>query len=117
MCQKKNPKRPLSTDLVRSFIPRSTSSYEDLHIRRLFRLVAAANLFLVHFEGVTVCHFESIRRISRLHARTVKKEAHRADGLALAFAKRIHQLLQLGATLDLEEDLVVIICDFDVQMF
>lgn len=59
----------------------------------------------------------SIRRVSRLHACTVKKEAHRADGLALAFAKRIHQLLQLGAALDLEEDLVIVICDLDVQMF
>jgi len=37
--------------------------------------------------------------------------------LPLSLAKGLHQLFQLGAPLDLEEDFIVAVGDFDVQMF
>ena len=37
-------------------------------------------------------------------------------GLALALAEGIHQLLELGGALDLEEDLVVVVGDFNVEV-
>jgi hypothetical protein len=47
---------------------------------------------------------------------TVKEKAHRPDILALSLAESIHQLLQLGASLDLKENLIVIVGDFDIEM-
>lgn len=34
----------------------------------------------------------------------------------MPLAEGIHQLLQLGSSLDLEEDLIVVVCDLDVEM-
>lgn len=47
---------------------------------------------------------------------TVKEEPYCPYVLALSLAESIHQLLQLSASLDLEEDLIVIVGDFDVEM-
>lgn len=57
-----------------------------------------------------------VRGIRRLHSRAVKQEPHRVEGLALALAKGRHELLELGAALDLEEDLVVVVGDLDVEV-
>lgn len=38
-------------------------------------------------------------------------------GLSLAVAEGIHQFLQLRSPLDLEEDFVVVVSDFDVEVF
>lgn len=58
----------------------------------------------------------SFRCISRLDSGALEEEAARGDGLALPLAKGRHELLQLGGSLDLEEDLVVVVADFDVQV-
>lgn len=59
----------------------------------------------------------SIRCVSWLDTRAFKQESHSAGTLALAFAKCVHQLFQFGASLDLEEDLVIVVGDFDIEVF
>lgn len=57
-----------------------------------------------------------VRRVGSLDTLALEEEAHRGDSLALALAKGRHQLLQLRASLDLEEDLVVVVRDLDVEV-
>jgi hypothetical protein len=56
-----------------------------------------------------------IRAISILHTTTIEEEADGAASLALSITEGIHQLLEGRRALDLEEDLIVIIGDFDVE--
>lgn len=58
----------------------------------------------------------SVWGIRGLYALALEEESNRSQRLALAFAERGHQLLQLGAALDLEEHLVVIVGNLDVEM-
>jgi len=58
-----------------------------------------------------------LRVIRRIHPRPIKQEPAAPDILSLALAESIHELFQRGGTLDLEEDLVVVVGDFDVQVF
>lgn len=51
-----------------------------------------------------------------LHTLPVEQEPYTASGLALSVAEGIHQLLQLGCPLDLEEDFVVVVGDLDIEM-
>jgi hypothetical protein len=46
----------------------------------------------------------------------LKDESNGSRGFALTVAKRVHQLFQLGRTLDLEEDLVVVVRHLDVEV-
>lgn len=104
------------------------------------RALAAANLLLVDLEGVAVLHIElqyvsdipahgqmaampcvpactyRLRVVCGLHSLAVKEEAHAGDVLALAVAEGVHQLAELSRSLDLEEDLVVVIGDLDVEV-
>lgn len=57
-----------------------------------------------------------IRCVGRLDSLSLEEEANRVWRLALALAEREHELLELGAPLDLEEDLVVVICHLDVEV-
>jgi hypothetical protein len=57
-----------------------------------------------------------VRGVRGLDPRAVKEEAHRVEGLALTLAEGGHELLELGAALDLEEDLVVVVGDLDVEV-
>lgn len=54
--------------------------------------------------------------VRRVHSRAVEKEANAGEGLALALAEGVHELLELGGALDLEEHLVVVVGDLDVQV-
>ena len=74
----------------------------------------ATNLLLMDLERVAVLHLEGVGRVGRLDALALKEEAHRVQALALTLAKGVHELVELGRTLDLEEDLVVVIRDLDV---
>lgn len=47
---------------------------------------------------------------------TVEEKSNRGGCLSLTLAKGVHELRESGGTLDLEEDLVIVVCDFDVQM-
>lgn len=58
----------------------------------------------------------SFRRVGGLDTRAFKEKPYRAQRLALALAKGGHQLLQLGRSLDLEKDFVVIVRDLNVEM-
>ena len=58
----------------------------------------------------------SVGRIARLYSGSVKEEPDGSGGLPLTFAKRVHQLLQLRGALDLEENLIVVVCNFDIEM-
>lgn len=57
-----------------------------------------------------------IRGIVWLDALSVEEESHTLNALALTVAESIHQLLELGRALDLEEHLIVVVRHFDVQM-
>ena len=52
-----------------------------------------------------------------LHALPIKQEPDCSRRFSLSLAKGIHQLLELGGALDLEEDFVIAIGDFDVEVF
>lgn len=67
-------------------------------------------------EGIAILHLERIGCISGLDSRAVEKKSHGAGRLSLALAKGAHKLLQLCGTLDLEEDLVVVVGDLDVEV-
>ena len=55
--------------------------------------------------------------IRSLYATAVEQEADRIRGLALPLTEGIHKLLQGCGALDLEEDLIVVVGNFDVEMF
>jgi len=76
----------------------------------------ATDLLLMNFKSVAVLHIQLVRAICRLNTTTIEEEADRVWCLALSFAEGIHQLLQLGRTLDLKEDFIVVIGDFDIQV-
>jgi hypothetical protein len=57
-----------------------------------------------------------IRGIARLHALALEEEPDRVERLALPLAERRHELLQLGAALDLEKHLVVVVRHLDVEV-
>ena len=62
------------------------------------------------------CFTYRVRAIARVDTNAIKQEANCIGHLALTVAERIHELLELGSPLDLEEHLVVVIGDFDVQV-
>jgi len=80
------------------------------------RSALASDLLLVDFQRVAISHVERVRRILWPNAGAVKEEANGGNLLALALAKGIHQLLQLGGPLDLEEDFVVVVGHLDVEV-
>jgi hypothetical protein len=57
-----------------------------------------------------------LRRFTGRDALTVEEEAAAGKTLALFVAKGVHQLAELGGFFDFEEDLVVAVGDFDVEM-
>ena len=63
-----------------------------------------------------LCCTHHLRVVGRVDAGAVKEEAHAGEGLALTVAEGIHELLQLGCALDLEEDLVVVVGHLDVEV-
>jgi hypothetical protein len=54
--------------------------------------------------------------VGGLYAATIKEEPDRSGRLALSLAEGIHQLLEGCGTLDLEEDLVVVVGNLNVEM-
>lgn len=58
-----------------------------------------------------------IRIVRRVHALPIEQESHTVWRLALTLAESIHQLLERSGSLNLEEDLVVGVGDFYVEMF
>ena len=57
-----------------------------------------------------------LRIIRRIHSRPIEQEAATGESLALPLTESIHQLLQLRGTLDLEEDLIVVVGHLDVEV-
>lgn len=58
----------------------------------------------------------SVWTIPTLDPGAVKQKPDAIRRLPLAITERVHQLLQLGCALDLEEDFVVAVCDLDIEM-
>lgn len=58
----------------------------------------------------------SLRAICWLDTTSIEQEPDGGSSLALTLTEGIHQLLQLSGPLDLEEHLVVVICNLDVQV-
>jgi len=79
-------------------------------------LVRSTDLFLMNLECVSILHVQSIWAISGLNATAVKEKPHGIRRLSLSLTERVHELLERCRTLDLEEDLVVIVSHLDVQM-
>jgi len=77
------------------------------------RLVDGTILYTSMAEGIAY----RFGAIGWLDTRAIKEEADRCRSFALPLAESIHQLLQGGSSLDLEKDLIVVIGDFDVEMF
>ena len=57
-----------------------------------------------------------VRGVAGVDSGAVEEEAHAGEGLALTLAEGVHELLQLGGALDLEEDLVVVVGNLDVEV-
>ena len=57
-----------------------------------------------------------LRVVGGVHSGAVEQEAHASEGLSLTLAEGVHELLQLGGALDLEEDLVVVVGNLDVEV-
>jgi len=55
-----------------------------------------------------------VRIIRRLNPLPVEEEPHARDVLALTVAEGVHELFELRGALDLEEDFVVVVSDFNV---
>ena len=51
-----------------------------------------------------------------MNSLALKEESNGCHVLALSFAERVHELLKLGTTLDLEKDLVVVVRHLDVEV-
>jgi len=68
--------------------------------------IFAAALSITHHLGV----------VGGVDSGAVEEEAHAGERLSLTLAEGIHELLQLGCALDLEEDFVVVVGDLDVQV-
>ena len=54
--------------------------------------------------------------VGRVDSLAVEEESHTGRGFALTLAEGIHELLELGGTLDLEIDLIVVVGDLNVQV-
>ena len=78
------------------------SALRPLVVFTIFR----ATLCLTHHLGV----------VGRVDSGAVEEEADASEGLALTLAEGVHELLQLGCALDLEEDLVVVVGHLDVEV-
>ena len=87
-----------------------------LHIK--LRFVVNIMYDRIWYIGARVCATETygIWRICWLNTHSLEQESNRGCSLALTLTERIHELLQVGSSLDLEEHLIVAICHFDVQM-
>lgn len=55
-------------------------------------------------------------RVVAAHSCAVEEESHSLQLLALTLAEGSHQLIEAGRLLDLEEDFVVAVGDFDVEV-
>ena len=51
-----------------------------------------------------------------MYTATIEEESDRSGSLALSLAEGIHQLLEGGGALDLEEDFIVVVGNLDVEM-
>ena len=95
-----------------------------------------ANLFLMHLQRIAILHIELhhinqritashaskqsathiVRSIWRIHHLPVEDKATALRPLTLPFTECIHELLELRRALDLEENFVVAVCNFDVDV-
>ena len=79
--------------------------------------VSALRPLLAHaVSRATPCFTHHLGVVGRVDSGAVEEEANAGEGLALTLAEGVHELLQLGGTLDLEEDLVVVVGDLDVEV-
>lgn len=60
--------------------------------------------------------FYRFRAIGGVYPRPIEQEANRREGFALTLTKSVHELGKSGRTFDLKKDLVVVVCDFDVEV-
>lgn len=58
-----------------------------------------------------------MRVISRINPLPIKQEPTALRRFALPLTKGIHQFFERGCAFDFEEDFVVAVCDFDVEVF
>lgn len=56
-------------------------------------------------------------RVFGAHTCAIKEEAYGGGLLSLTITERIHELLQGGGAFNLEENLIVVVGYFDVQVF
>jgi len=84
--------------------------------RRPIHSVRAADLLLMNLKCISISHVKRFRTVGGLYTATIEEEPDRSGSLALSLAEGIHQLLEGGGALDLEEDFIVVVGNFDVEM-
>ena len=62
-------------------------------------------------------HSYTVRSVARDQSGFLKQETDRTKSFALAFAERIHELLEYGRPLNLEKNFVVVVRDSYVDIF
>jgi hypothetical protein len=67
-----------------------------------------------HLETASIAY--RFWTVSGLYTTTIEEESDRSGSLALSLAEGIHQLLQGGGALDLEEDFIVVVGNLDIEM-
>jgi len=59
---------------------------------KVIALVHSADLFLVNFESIAVCHVQRLGAISRVDTASIEQKPDTGDRLSLTFAESRHQL-------------------------
>jgi len=78
--------------------------------------ICTSDLLLVDLKSISILHVKRIWAICGLDATAIEQETDGSGSLALSLAEGIHQFLESRCPLDLEEDFIVVIRDFDIQM-
>jgi len=81
-----------------------------------FHLIRAADLLLMNLKCISISHVKRFWTVSGLYTATIEEESDRSGSLALSLAEGIHQLLEGGGALDLEEDFIVVVGNLDIEM-
>ena len=68
-------------------------------------------------QGITGFRTHRLGTVRGLDPLTVEQEAAALQGLALALTESVHKLLEGCRSFDLEKDLIVVISNFDIEVF
>ena len=81
--------------------------------------ISSCSPVLEMMQAKMCCYFftHRFRAVARVDSCSIKQESDALRRFALALTEGIHKLAKLSGTFNFKEDFVVIVCDFDVEMF